>query len=323
MGKRNITALFFLRRLALFMLPLLLLFFFIEFRMRGIENGYAAKRDRLEKSLDSIELLILGNSHTEQGVDPAFFSLKAFNAAASSQSYFYDKEIVLRYLERLKSLKAVIIPVDYFSLSYNLHDVAQWLDYGYKNFWGIRSPDISSWDSRNYSYTMLYTPGGSVKYLFKGKKFSMAKGLRNDGYTPVIEQSAVHPEKINDKTGKERAVFHRRMMKDDRFNECVEQLTGLTRELAARGVKVYLIESPVFETYSKFCDTAILNKNRIIASEIAKKYKGGFKSYFSDPRFILSDFSDNDHLNRSGAEKFSRILDDDFFKQETKSSVRL
>lgn len=316
-------ALIFLRRLALFLLPLFVLFFFIEFRMRGIENGYAAKRDRLEKSLDSIELLILGNSHTEQGIDPAFFSLKAFNAASSSQSYFYDRAITLRYLERLTRLKAVIIPVDYFSLSYSLHDVAQWLDYGYKNFWDIRSPDISSWDSRNYSFTMLYTPAGSVKYLLKGKNFSMAKGLRTDGYTPVIEQSAVLSGRINDITGKERADFHTRMMRVDRFNECVEQLTELTRTLAGKGVKVYLIESPVFKTYSKFCDTAVLNRNRIIASEIAKKYKGGFKSYFSDPRFILSDFSDNDHLNRSGAEKFSRMLDDDFFKQETKSSVRL
>ncbi len=125
---------YFLWRTFLFAVPLLIFFLVIENRMRAIPNGYELKRQYFEMALDSIEVLVLGNSHLVQGVDPDYLGLKSFNLASQSQSYFYDKELTFRYLDKLTKLRAVIIPVDYFSFYYSLHDIADWLDYGYEKF---------------------------------------------------------------------------------------------------------------------------------------------------------------------------------------------
>lgn len=314
MGKEK-KSIYFIKQLFLFALPLVLIFVVIELRMRSIPNGYEVKRQYLEKSIDSIEVLVLGNSHMVQGVDPDLLGRKAFNLASSSQSYFYDKELTFRYIDRLKRLKFVIIPVDYFSFYYSLHDIADWLDYGYDKFWGIHFPELSVWDSRSYFYTMLYTPANSLNYSLKGKDFNLAGSLRTNGYTPVDVDSKMVPFIINDKTGRVRAQFHKRMIRPERFDECMSNLNELIKNLVVRSVKVILVESPVFNTYSKFCDTSILLNNRKLAQELAIKYNCVFRSYFSDNRFGLDDFSDNDHLNSKGAKKFASILNEDFISK--------
>jgi len=298
---------FLIKRIFLFSAPLFIFLCIIELKIRKIPNAYKVKRDYFEKSIDSIELLVLGNSHMVHGVDPDYLSLKAFNLASGSQSYFYDNAITLNYLHRLKKLKAVIIPVDYFSFYYRLQDIADWLDFGYYKFWNIRYPGLSYWDSRNYFYFMLYTPANSFKYFLKSKNFSLAWGMKPNGFTP--NNSKGSESNINEFTGKTRVQFHNHMIRFERQSESLSSLEELIRELSKNRIKVFLVESPVCSTYSKYCDTAILSKNFTIINNLVEKYNCSYKSYFTDKRFSISDFADNDHLNVEGARKFSTIID--------------
>lgn len=75
-----------------------------------------------------------------------------------------------------------------------------------------------------------------------------------------------------------------------------------------------MVTMPVFSTYSKFCDTAIINRNNDIINNMVSKYNCQYKNYFTDQHFEIADFHDNDHLNYIGAAKFTRMLDTEFVK---------
>src|ERR1700741_548291 len=91
----------FIFKSVLFAIPLLLGFILVEFWLRSIPNSYNQKRIYLEQQLDSIEVLILGSSHSVDGINPQYIHPKAFNLGNISQSMYYDKSLTLKYLSRM------------------------------------------------------------------------------------------------------------------------------------------------------------------------------------------------------------------------------
>lgn len=303
---------YFIKRFLLFIIPLVILFVFIEFSVRKIPSSYEAKKTYFEKAADSVEVLVLGNSHMLHGINPDYFSAKGFNLASGFQNYFYDKELALKYLDRLKKVKLVFISADYISFYYRIEEVADWIDYGYYRAWGIRYPGLSIWDSRNYSNFMLYTPSNSLKYILKGDKLGMSRNVKTNGFNP--EDSAGYKERVDDVNGKMRADYHTGIINFKRQEENIKNLETLMAALQKRNIRVVLVTMPVFSTYSKFCDTTIISRNNDIINNMVSKYNCQYKNYFTDQHFEIADFHDNDHLNYIGAAKFTRMLDTEFVK---------
>jgi hypothetical protein len=303
---------YFIKRFLLFIIPLAFLLVFLEFSIRKIPSSYVIKKQYFEKTVDSIEALVLGNSHMLHGVNPDYFSVKGFNLASGFQNYFYDKALTLPYLNRLKKLKIVFISADYISFYYRIKDVADWIDYGYYRAWNVKDSGLSIWDSRNYSTFMLYTPSKSLDYVLKGDKKALAKNLKPNGFNP--EDSAANEVNVTETSGKTRANYHTKIIKFSRQEESLNHLESLITELQKRNIRVVLLAPPVYTTYSKHCDTAIINRTNTIISSVVSKYKCQYRDYSTDQRFVQTDFHDNDHLNYSGAAKFTRMLDDDFVK---------
>ena len=92
---------------------------FLEVYLRKTQNVYEQKAQQLVENAAKINVLILGNSHANYGVDPSQFNLFAFNAAQLSQSIYFDKRITLKYINQLKKLKYVFISVDFHSLYFS------------------------------------------------------------------------------------------------------------------------------------------------------------------------------------------------------------
>jgi hypothetical protein len=280
--------------------------------MRNIPTSYKAKKIFFEKSADSIEVLALGNSHMLHGINPSYFSIKGFNLASGFQTFFYDKELTLKYIDRLKKLKIVFISADYISFYYNIKEVADWIDYGYYRSWGIRYPGLNKWDSRNYSTFMLYTPVNSLNYLIKGDNAGLSKNIKPNGFNP--EDPAGNNESLSELTGKMRAKYHTKIINFERQQESIHCLEMLITELKKRNIQVVLLAPPVYSTYSKFLDSTIIKRTDTIIAGIVAKFNCQYKNYSSDIRFERKDFHDNDHLSYDGAEKFTRIVDHDFVK---------
>jgi hypothetical protein len=300
---------FFLKS-GLFLLPLLLCYAVVEVKLAGLPNTYSQKRTDFEQQLPGIQILVLGPSHALHGIDPSRFSHAGYNLANASQTIYYDKELTLKYLDKLQSLKLVIIPISYNSLYTQLDDSKEsfrcWF---YSKYWGIESPGMARLDLRRYSNIALYTPQTTLEFLGKGFHVNLTEGLASNGYLKY--DTAGSRNNISFTLGAKRVELYRRMMKEEHFAENTELLTQLVTTLRQRDIQVCFITIPVFKTFAKYCEPAVFESNTAALRDICSRHGCGYKNYFNDSRFTVSDFYDNDHLNFIGAARFSAILDSD------------
>lgn len=105
----------FLRDIALFVLPLLIIAVAMEFVAESIPNSYTYKRDYIEHHGAQIQTLILGSSNAYDGLNPNVLP-KAFNLANSSQTLEDDYRLLAKYIDSMDSLQTVILGLGYHSL---------------------------------------------------------------------------------------------------------------------------------------------------------------------------------------------------------------
>jgi pheromone shutdown protein TraB len=81
-------------------------------------------------------------------------------------------------------------------------------------------------------------------------------------------------------------------------------------EIAGKqGIRVALVTTPVLPTFSKFMEPARWERVQQDIRLLASRPGVSYFNYLNDSRFDEHDFEDSDHLNVSGAEKLSLILD--------------
>lgn len=143
----------FILRTFLLILPLLLLLTAAEMYLRSLPNPSRAKNAWLIAHADSVEVLILGSSHSYYGLTPEVFGPKAYNAAQVSQTLRYDNFILDHYAFR--SLRTVILPISDFSFHEDFEHDADWYYASrYRLYMGC---DYHSWLSR-YGFEFCSMP---------------------------------------------------------------------------------------------------------------------------------------------------------------------
>ncbi|HYF02911.1 MAG TPA: D-alanyl-lipoteichoic acid biosynthesis protein DltD [Patescibacteria group bacterium] len=311
----------FLFKTILFLLPLVIVFGYVEWQLRGMKTTYTIKKRDFEKQLDSVEILVLGSSHALYGIDPAQFSWRGYNLSNSSQTLYYDARLTEKYLSRLPLVKSVIIPVSYFSLWYRLEDTKDaWRMYFYKKFWDIGNSEIRVTDSENFSYTMLYSPKIAFHYWQRGFQDTNVTGTLNyNGWIPAKPHEV---NQLTDSLARIRVESHDFVHFENRLNDNMRDLERLVIVLKKRNIDPVLITTPVSELYARYADQEVVTKNENLLKNLAKRFNLQYFNYFSDTRFSLSDFNDNDHLNPQGAIKFSKILDEEALSKHYGNSRR-
>ena len=296
----------------LLLFPFLLMVGYSEYQLRLVPNSYSVKLSQLRKQADSIKLLILGSSHAHHGINPAKFELPAYNMANVSQSLYYDTRIIQQELNRLKSLKVVILPISYFSLeSSPAPSLEEWRYFFYLRFYGIPLPVevdryYSVFDLRRYSLIALYGYQDSRRFFMKRfKKINLAEQVGPDGWYPI---DYIPTAVISEETGKQRAEFHQAGMAPSNISTNIGYLTTIIELLRRKGVTPVLLTLPVYGTYYSHVNETSYNTLCRETAALAAHYGVRYINYFRDSRFDRNDFFDNDHLNRNGATKLSILL---------------
>jgi hypothetical protein len=305
----------FFTRLLIILLPFLVIFLVIEYKASRLPNSYAQKKQFLTQQEQEVNVLVLGSSHAFDDIDPDFFSCKGYNLSNQSQSFFYDTRLCLKYLDRMPHLKCVIITVSYFSLFYELKDIPEgWRDYFYYRYFGIRFPALDLSDPKIFSYTALYTRDFVSAMMFSKLNNKDEFGdIQSNGWKKV--PAPADSLMISDSTGHEHALFHHSLIRMKNLSPNVRYLRELLTELHKRNIRVCFATTPAYKTYSRYLDPFILRANQTVIGGLCREFNAVYLNYSDDPRFFKDDFSDNDHLNITGAEKFSRILDQDFISK--------
>ena len=209
-------------------------------------------------------------------------------------------------------LKAVIFAISYFTFGFEMSDLTEsWRDYFYYHYYGIRYPTLDRSDIKYYSYAALYTKQFLKDMILNKVDYGYTFGdIKENGWQKI--DAIGDSTQINDKEGEERVRFHTSIIHNEHIAENIGYLEPVLKKLNDRNIRVIFVIPPVYKTYSKYADTAIMAENRRIINGLCKRYHAEFFDYFTDPRFTREEFLNNDHMNWRGAKKFSEILDSDF-----------
>lgn len=296
----------------IFLSPLILLLCFFEIKLAQAPNTYAGKRFELEKRLGEIEILTVGSSHGGE-LNPLYFDYKGFNLSNGGQSLYYDTQLISRYVDRMPNLKLVIMPVSYYSLEYDFNSsLEESLKMFYFRYFDIPpyGETVSLLELRRYSYLAQYGQKVSLRLALKGFKVENTQ-IDENGWKP---ENSIVP--INQNTGLEKVRAFEAFMNVKNLPTNSTLLGGILDRLTRKNVRVAIITTPVFHTYSdNISDEKYQRMQQAIKQLITQReHQTRYFNYLNDGRFALNDFYDDDHLNTQGSEKLSRIVNEEVIR---------
>ena len=148
----------FLRNIALYALPVLIVAVVMEWGAEAIPNSYSYKRNYMEQYGVQIQTLILGSSNAYDGLNPSVLP-NAFNLANSSQTLEDDYRLLAKYIGSMDSLQTVIIGLGYHSLGASTED-------NRRTYYTIYMDLYPRWPLSKYSFEVC-NPEMLVKKIIK------------------------------------------------------------------------------------------------------------------------------------------------------------
>lgn len=297
----------FLKVLSVFLLPIVVVSLGMEIYLRNYRSDYEQKADGLALKKKNIQLLVLGNSHAFNDIDPRMMDVAAYNLAGLNQSIYYDKRITLKYLDELPQLKYVLISVDFHSLYFSSQGIRDvWSYYSY----GIPYKQQTYFKEKLSYFWFGYTPRITFS-LLKSKLLDRLNKVEDngliDGWEPL---TGAEDGAFTEPTIKARAKYFNDLVAQSNELESVQSdLETFIQTLKSKGITPILFTSPVRKELYDRLDKKVMEKNAAYIEHLQKNHDIPYWNLIDD----LSDqglFYNVDHLNTSGAKTFSEILND-------------
>jgi len=297
-----------LYKIALFLIPIVLVWLAVEVFYRSAPNNYTFKYKQLEAQKASVETLIFGDSHAFFGINPEFLNTKSFNASNISQSLYFDELIFNKYLDEMPRLKTVVITIGYTSLSQQdntSEDV--WRKYFYASQMDLEVPIVSSWDIKKYSLALTRRFKKSVELSQKYHTEGSVIGCDNSGWGHYYTvENSIKDIEVN-------AAYIAKKHEDGLldFDVNLGRIKKILEKSALKSIDVKLVFMPVSSAYAKQVNAAKVIAINTSLQELSKtNVNANYYNLFQDTRFDNSDFYDANHLNTRGAKKCSLIINE-------------
>lgn len=286
----------------LFMLPIFVFMGAAEYAVRQIPNEYKYKNDWMDQHAEEVETLILGNSHTAAGINPAFIGDKVFNLSLSGQDYMYSHYLFFKWRNRYRNLKTVIIPVSYFSFYQKIigDNSAVMIELYYRIYMDCPfhkfrvAYNFESWNYNSFLYKIRkYLEGRSIEW-------------RADGWSPWLlsKKSPVwNAEHVNKSLAR---MYLARSFKDVSCN--YNYISDIADFCYLHKIKLILVSTPQTKEYNMCLNRNQIKNTEQLVQNIVHKYCADYYDYRDDKRFLYEDYCDQSHLSEIGAEKFTKLL---------------
>ncbi len=302
-------------RTMLFFIPVVLFCAGIEYYNKTrIGNNIIAKLKLIDDYSDSLNTLIVGNSHGRNGLISAEFKGVCVNAAIGGSSVFYSKEVFKRALEKNESgtLKNLVLTISYQTLFKDLHDEStEDKRYEFYHYLGADLDLPRSFDLRRYSIIHTISFHAAMENVWNDLRSNPREVYENGGYTPTsrrVDSSAASG------MAKERiAIHHGLMSSESRFlEESLTDLEDILKLARQYNISVYIITTPVIPEYYALEEEPFKSFSNRLAG-IADRFNVEYVDY--NKRGILKKheyYKDPDHLNKWGAAIFTQEVKKDF-----------
>lgn len=271
------------------------IYFFEDFKISVIE-GLDYKISNL-LSRRNINGIITGLSYAEVGIKEDLLSYNFTNLAFSAQDLYYDF-LLLKYVHKFKevknTLKYVIINLSYYSFDYDMtKTIAKYRIHRY------------------YKYLEEYHNNYDVIGINITKSFYEKRVTFNE-YINMNKMKENMELKSKDINGEYEALRNSTMDYKNTRNEYENILNEYLLFLEKNNIKPIVVVCPTSSYYRKYFDES--NKKDMfynIISKFKERYNIQVIDYFKSDVFDKTDFWDYSHLNGKGADKFTRILNDE------------
>lgn len=246
-------------------------------------------------SKKNIELIITGLSYAEVGIKSEVLCKPSINFALSSQDLFYDYKItryLLNYSEIKNSIKYLIMGLSYYSFDYDItKSIAKYRIHRYLDY----IEDTHNNDDKI---------GIDITKCFYEKRLNMEYycKMNNMKENSILDTNNPEQEYVS----KKNSCMNYKLSRYENILIFEEYL----KALKDYNIKPIIVICPTSKYYyNYFEDGYQRNKFYKIIEKFKKLYDFQIIDYFNSDLFEDNDFWDHGHLNRKGAEKFTRILD--------------
>lgn len=269
-----------------------------------------------EKNRQHLEIIFLGDSHFQQGIDIQEFGNSAFNLSFGRASYIQSYYVLKHYIRQMPSLKLVVIPME-------LHSFSSYKTEGIDTpfFWSgfIDYPELSRLTGRDIfvrkfnALTVLDNRLGR-EFFVKNVTGEIKYFLLQEQKPVVLEEGiwASKKRSADRETAFRRADYHLRGR--DVFDEAIiiyfDKILKMCKE---NNILVVTLQMPVSKDYAEGAAKYISDKElkQMISkdsfcSEYACRNLDFHNIYFDRDDFF---YGEGDHLNRKGREAFSGLLE--------------
>jgi hypothetical protein len=242
-----------------------------------------------------------------------------------SQSIYFDKRITLSLLPKLKNLKYVFISVDYHNLYFSSQGIRDnWSYYGngikYKNtnyLLANLSPSLFGYSWKVSVSLLRKRIVNKLKYGQDALDFDVEDGVN---ITTPIKRGFVSLEKTNENSfsidyfNTRYSDFDAIISPSTEKQEILSDLDDFVAILLANHITPILFTSPTYLEYNKHLDSSVLSRNKQDIDRICLKYNIEYWDFMNSELFLKNDFNNADHLNKKGAIKFGKLLNDSLMK---------
>lgn len=276
-----------------------------EVIVEHISNSYLAKSIAVKEYGRETETLFLGHSHFYYGV-VADSIPRSLNLALPGQDLDYQGRILEQMKSEIPNLRRVVWSLAWFSF----YDRPAYMgkpsvDSFYKIYMGIegertaRIPICLELTEFTPSYC------NKIKNLLLRREESDSVSSYGFGLDYV---EAASEESLR-RMAPEATTRHNTIgLGYENTNR--QYFERFAEECRQAGLDMITVISPLSQPYRDKINPEEVNRTRAIMKYYKDQYGFEILDFSDDVRFGVGDFYDSDHLNRAGAEKFTRILRD-------------
>lgn len=301
----------FVQKIVLFTITLLSIIFILEYRLFTMSSAFGKKSEFIEKNKENIEVLVLGTSHNQNGINPQYFDSMGANIAFGGQDLKLDSLLLEKYIQDLSSLKYVIFEMSYHSLEHRnnrkYHRNVLYLRYhGIDNFGDYLNLDIRKYSiffSAPHTYLKFVFDFNSVEVNEYGFQTELIKQERF--YQMDYDILKIHAAK-NDKF-----VTRHKHINLPKYQKNTITFQGMIDLCSKNNVTPIILIPPVYKTYYDNMIPEKKDRRDTFLNHLMEKYHNIIlMDYENNPLFTVEDFMNEDHLNVFGARKLTEEINE-------------
>lgn len=280
----------------------------LEFLLLFQTNVYSYKRNYVESHINDIKVLLLGNSHIDQSLNPQWIGDGVFNFAIQGRAKKYDAELAKKYIPHMKNLKIVIMPLDYFDFHFGRETKEETNS--------VKDNYSSTYKCMYYKYMGIRLDGWWYwSELINSRLNYMSRFFLTEKETQECDSLGFVKHGLDERRGgwkNERLPAQIDVLKEkdiEMYNQFFLIYMTIAKLAQDQAARLVLLSTPMYKTYQMEMNQSIVAEIYDFVIKLKRVYPNvEYYDFTYDKNFYDEDFYNASHLSDSGAKKFSMLV---------------